>query len=100
MGADWSYLKIVNRAFDKIRQAARGMPAVIIRILDTLTVVAQATTTTAQREILLRQGEMVLDSAVESVTEQNDLDDIQSHFDRFARCVTFMNHPRENWPLG
>ena len=96
MGADWSYLKIVNRAYDKIRQAARGMPAVIIRILDSLTVVAQATTTTAQREILLRQGEMVLGSAVESVPARNDLDDIQSHFDLFARCVTLMNHPAEN----
>jgi uncharacterized membrane protein len=96
MGADWSYLKIVNRAFDKIRQAARGMPAVIIRILDSLTVVAQATTTTAQREILLRQGEMVLGSAVESVPARNDFDDIQSHFDLFARCVTLMNHPAEN----
>ena len=96
MGADWSYLKIVNRAFDKIRQAAGGMPAVIIRILDSLTVVAQATTTTAQREILLRQGEMVLGSAVESVPARNDFDDIQSHFDLFARCVTLMNHPAEN----
>jgi uncharacterized membrane protein len=96
MGAEWSYLKIVNRAFDKIRQAARGMPAVIIRILDNLTVVAQATTTTAQREVLLRQGEMVLGSAVESVSEPNDLDDIQSHFDRFARCLTSMNHPSQN----
>jgi uncharacterized membrane protein len=96
IGADWSYPKIVNRAFDKIRQAARGMPAVMIRILDTLAAVAQATTTTEQREILLRQGEMVLRSAVESVTEPNDLNDIQSHFDRFARCVTLLNHPSEN----
>jgi uncharacterized membrane protein len=96
MGADWSYLKIVNRAFDKIRQAARGMPAVIIRILDSLTVVAHATTSAAQREVLMRQGEMVLVSASESVPETNDLDDIQTHFDQLAECIMSMDHPSEN----
>jgi len=45
IGADWSYPKMVNRAFDKIRQAARGMPAVIIRMLDSLNAVVDATTT-------------------------------------------------------
>jgi uncharacterized membrane protein len=96
MGADWSYVKIVNRAFDKIRQAARGMPAVIIRILDSLTVVAHATKSAAQREVLLRQGEMVLVSASESVPETNDLDDIQTHFDQLAECIALMDHPSEN----
>ena len=96
MGADWSYLKIVNRAFDKIRQAARGMPAVIIRILDSLTVVAHATTSAAQREVLMRQGEMVLVSASESVPETNDLDDIQTHFEQLAECIMSMDHPSEN----
>ena len=34
--SDPSYAQMVNRAFDKIRQAARGMPAVIIRLLHAL----------------------------------------------------------------
>lgn len=38
-----SYGRMVNRAFDKIRQAARGMPAVLIRLLDALTHIAQNT---------------------------------------------------------
>ena len=33
---DPSYPRMVNRAFDKIRQSARGMPAVIIRMLGAL----------------------------------------------------------------
>jgi uncharacterized membrane protein len=96
IGADWSYTKIVNRSFDKIRQAARGMPAVLIRILDTLTVVVNSTTGAAQREVLLRQGEMVLRAANESVTERLDLDDIQSHFDALARSVTMMDRPKDD----
>ena len=39
IGADWSYPKMVDRAYDKIRQAASGMPAVIIRMLDSLVAV-------------------------------------------------------------
>jgi uncharacterized membrane protein len=33
---DPSYARMVNRAFDKIRQSSAGMPAVIIRMLDAL----------------------------------------------------------------
>ena len=91
IGADWSYPKMVNRAFDKIRQASRGMPAVIIRILESLTAVVDATTSAAQREVLLRQGEMVLRSATESVTERHDLDDIEVHFVRLRERVAMLN---------
>ena len=34
--SDPSYARMVNRSFDKIRQAARGMPAVLIRLIDSL----------------------------------------------------------------
>jgi uncharacterized membrane protein len=84
IGADWSYSKMTNRAFDKIRQAARGMPAVIIRILDSLEAIADATTSESQRAVLLRQAEMVVASARESVTDQNDLHDIDAHFSRLT----------------
>ena len=41
---DPSYGRMVNRAFDKIRQAGRGMPAVIIRLLDALAHIAESST--------------------------------------------------------
>jgi uncharacterized membrane protein len=85
--SDPSYAHMVNRAVDKIRQAARGMPAVIIRLLDALSVVAEQTTSAPQRRVLLRQAEMVLLSAEESVPEPNDLADIRLRYQRFlARC--------------
>lgn len=95
IGADWSYPKMVNRAFDKIRQAARGMPAVIIRILDSLNAVVDATTTASQREVLLRQGEMIVESSQDSVNDQNDLNDILWHFNRLAESVEVRNRPSE-----
>jgi uncharacterized membrane protein len=77
-----SYAQMVNRAIDKIRQAARGMPAVIIRLLDALAVVTRQTTSPDQRHVLLRQADMVLRSAEESVPEADDLGDIRRRYER------------------
>jgi uncharacterized membrane protein len=93
IGADWSYQKMVNRSFDKIRQAARGMPAVIIRVLDSLDAVVDATTSSSQREALLRQGEMVLSSSQDSVSDRNDLDDIVQHFNRLNASIALRDAP-------
>ncbi len=82
IGAGWTYEHIVNRAYDKIRQAAVGMPAVLIRLLDNIAVVAISTVSTSQREVLMRQAEMVLKSAEESVRDENDLYDVRVRYDR------------------
>jgi uncharacterized membrane protein len=93
IGADWSYQKIVNRAYDKIREASSGMPAIMIRMLDSLVAVAEATASESQRDVLMRQGEMILRNARRTVLEQNDLDDIQSRFDRLSNYITLRNSP-------
>jgi uncharacterized membrane protein len=73
---------MVNRAFDKVRQAARGMPAVIIRMIDALINIMEQTTSSEQRRILARQAEMIFRSALESVPEANDRDDIDARYRR------------------
>ena len=83
--SDPSYARMVNRAFDKIRQAARGMPAVIIRMMDSLATIMEETTSSEQRRILVRQAEMIFLSAKESVSEPNDLEDIRSRYERTLR---------------
>jgi uncharacterized membrane protein len=81
---DPSYARMVNRAFDKIRQAGRAMPAVIIRMIDALGHVAENTTTSQQRQVLLRQAEMILRAAEEEVQEPLDLADIRDRYDRLV----------------
>ena len=73
---------MVNRTFDKVRQAARGMPAVIIRLLHALTVITEQTTSASQRRILLRQADMILQEAEESVSGKNDLEDVRIGYRR------------------
>jgi uncharacterized membrane protein len=80
--SDPSYTRMVNRAFDKVRQAARGMPAVIIRMLDALTTIMDQTTSPEQRRILVRQAQMIFQSSLETVPDTNDRDDINRRFQR------------------
>ncbi len=91
ISAGWTYERMVNRALDKIRQAAVGMPAVLIRILDSISVVAASTTTVAQREVLLRQAQMVWRSADGSILEPNDLNDVRRRFERAQLALVATN---------
>jgi uncharacterized membrane protein len=81
VGAGWSYERMISRAFSKIRQAANGMPAVLVRMLDTIRVVANSTTLPSQREALADQATMIMRSAERSVVEENDLNDIRRRFE-------------------
>ncbi len=87
--SDPSYARMVNRAFDKIRQAARGMPAVLIRLIDSLGSIMLDTTSPDQRVVLRRQADMVLRLAEETVTEPNDLEEIRFRYRRIPGEDTF-----------
>jgi uncharacterized membrane protein len=82
---DPSYVRMVNRSFDKVRQAGRAMPAVIIRMLDALTYITESTTSTKQRSVLIRQAEMILRGAEQEVPEPNDIADIRVRYERLIK---------------
>ncbi len=88
---DPSYERMVDRAFDKVRQAGRAMPAVIIRMLDALANIAERTTGTEQRAVLTRQAEMILRGAEEEVPEPFDLEDIRLRYERLVRTVQVLD---------
>lgn len=72
-----SWRRLIERAFDKIRQAGRGMPAVLIRQLDALTKIMDYTTSEEQRQLLLEQAAMILQASEESVPEPADRADVR-----------------------
>lgn len=82
LGADVRYERFVERAFDKIRQAGRGMPAVMIRQLDTLTRIMQYAQNDDQRAALIEQADMIMRSAEESVPAEPDRDDVRRRYDQ------------------
>jgi uncharacterized membrane protein len=85
---------MVNRSFDKIRQAAPGMPAVLIRLIDSLGSIMLDTTSAEQRSVLRRQADMVLRLAEETVAEPNDLEEIRFRYRRIPGEDTFVEKPR------
>jgi uncharacterized membrane protein len=76
-----SFRRLVERAHDKIRQASRGMPAVMIRQLDGLAKVMAHTSTAEEREVLLEQAEMILRASEESVPEEADRADVRRRYE-------------------
>ncbi len=81
IAAELHYERLVGRAFDKIRQAGRGMPAVMIRQLDALAKIMEYTTSDEQRTVLLEQAEMIVRSCAESVPEPSDRADVVRRYE-------------------
>jgi len=82
-----SYERMVNRAFDKIRQAGGHMPAVVIRLVDAIAHVIEYTVDPGQRAVLLRQADMILRAADSNVPEPNDLADIHGRYDQLVALI-------------
>jgi len=81
---DPSYARMVNRATDKIRQAAMGMPAVVIRLMDSLAHVIEYTTSDDQRLVIRRQADMILRAAEDDIAEPNDLAQVRDRYEHLV----------------
>jgi uncharacterized membrane protein len=79
--AEPSHERLVQRAFEKIRQASDGMPAVLIRQLDAITKIIEETPEPAQRQVLLDQAAMILAVSERSVPEPADRADVRRRYD-------------------
>jgi uncharacterized membrane protein len=79
--------RLVERAHDKIRQASRGMPAVMIRQLEGLANVMAYTDPHEDRQLLLQQAQMILRSSEESVPEEADRADVRRRFEAVAAAA-------------
>jgi uncharacterized membrane protein len=76
IATETTYARLVSRAFEKVRQAGRGMPAVLIRQLDALARIMERTTTSHDRQVLLDQAAMIERLSERSVDEPRDRADI------------------------
>lgn len=81
IAAEPSYERLVQRSFEKLRQASLGMPAVMIRMLEALARIMAETTTEGQRRVLLEQAAMINRACERSVPEASDRADIQRRYE-------------------
>ncbi|RDI60507.1 DUF2254 domain-containing protein [Nocardia pseudobrasiliensis] len=85
-----SYERLVQRAFEKIRQAGRGMPAIMIRQLDALAEISDRTTDPDRRRVLLNQAAMIERSTVESISEGSDREDVLRRYRTLIAKIDLM----------
>jgi uncharacterized membrane protein len=76
IATETTYARLVSRGFEKVRQAGRGMPAVLIRQLDALARIMERTTTGEDRQLLLDQAAMIQRLSEASVDEPCDREDV------------------------
>lgn len=98
--AQVSYGRLVERAHEKIRQASRGMPAVMIRQLDALAKIMQQTATVEQHRVLLEQAAMIQRASVESVPEEADRADVRRRYDALLAIHFELTGTAETEPFG
>ena len=78
--AEPSHERLVQRAFEKIRQASLGMPAVMIRQREALAKIMADTSSPGQRRVLLDQAAMIQRASERSVPEAADREDVRRRY--------------------
>jgi uncharacterized membrane protein len=86
-----SYERLVQRSFEKIRQASRGMPALMIRQLDALTTIMEQTTDADQARVLMDQAAMIQRANLESVPDESDRADVERRYSALAALYARLN---------
>jgi uncharacterized membrane protein len=77
-----TYERLVRRAFEKVRQAGRGMPAVMIRQLDALAKIMERALAPDDRAVLLEQAAMIDRLSTATVDEEADRADVRRAYQR------------------
>jgi uncharacterized membrane protein len=85
--AEPSYERLLQRAFEKIRQAGEAMPAVMIRQLEALAKIAADTRDSNQRKVLLDQAAMISRASERTVSEESDRGDIDRRYTELLAAV-------------
>jgi uncharacterized membrane protein len=73
--------RLVERAFEKIRQSSDGMPAVMIRQLDALTKIIEQTPSRQRRRVLLNEADRIQRTNLRTVDEVDDRAAVTAHYD-------------------
>jgi uncharacterized membrane protein len=82
-----SFERLVERTFDTIRQAAIGMPAIMIRQLDAIAKVIEQVPDRQRRTALIRQAEAIQRSNLATVPDPSDRDDVTERYEAVLALV-------------
>jgi uncharacterized membrane protein len=86
--------RLVERTFDTIRQAAVGMPAIMIRQLEALAKIIEQTPDRTYQTPLIRQAEAIQRSNLATVPDPSDRDDVTERYEAVMALVNPAATPR------
>jgi uncharacterized membrane protein len=92
-----SYERLVQRSFEKVRQAADGMPAVLIRQLDALHVV-MVVAPRDRSQVLLDQAAMIQRVNLRTVPEEADRADVAARYEALLALHAGSTPPEPSLP--
>jgi uncharacterized membrane protein len=75
-----SFAAVVNAAFNQIRQYGRESPAVLIRMLETLAIIADHVRRQDDRSALQLHAELILRACARAVPEEMDRKDVEERY--------------------
>lgn len=76
---------ILDASFNQIRQFSGDSPAVIIRLMEALTIIYECASKESHKKAVIKHAEMVYSSGKQNIEEKNDLDDLT---DRAAKIIS------------
>jgi len=82
IATETTWERLVQRAFEKVRQASSAMPALLIRELDALARIMERTTVPEDRQVLLDQASMIERLSAGTVDEPADRADVSRAYQR------------------
>jgi uncharacterized membrane protein len=94
-----AYDRLVQRAFEKIRESSMGMPAVMIRMLEALARIMEETTSDGQRRVLLEQAAMIDRASERSVPEAADRADVRRRYEAILTTEARLTASAQNAPI-
>lgn len=82
-----TFRNMVDVSFDKLRNYARDSTAVTLRMMEVIAIIMKRTHTRSQREVLLRQADMLLRGSEQGLPEENDRAEVAARYQDVLRIV-------------
>ena len=92
-----TYENLLQRSFDKIRQASRGMPALLMRQLEALIAIMEQTTDPDQARLLMDEAAMIQRANLESVPEEFDRVAVERRFSAVASAYARLSDSADDY---
>ncbi|HSF54385.1 MAG TPA: DUF2254 domain-containing protein [Algoriphagus sp.] len=78
---------VLDASFNQIRQYAGGAPAVLIRMMESLTTIESFATENSRKKAIIRHAEMVFRMGKQTIAEKNDLEDLRKRGEKILNKV-------------